>query len=42
VAGAAALVGGLVVAYFSFSALFLAMCLFDTTAFAVAWSARRT
>ena len=41
VAGVAALVGGLVVAYFSFSALFLAMCLIDTTAFAVAWSARR-
>jgi MFS family permease len=41
VAGAAALIGGIVVAYASFSALFLSMCLIDTTAFFVAYSARR-
>jgi MFS family permease len=37
VAGGASLVGGLFVAYFSFSALFLAMALIDTVAIFVAW-----
>ena len=41
VAGLAAVIGGLVVAYASFSALFLSMCLIDATAFLVAWGARR-
>ena len=40
VAGAAALIGGLVVAYFSFTALFLAMCAIDSSAFIVAWRGR--
>jgi MFS family permease len=40
VAGTAALVGGLVVAYFSFEALFISMFLFDATAFVVSWRGR--
>jgi MFS family permease len=40
VAGTAALIGGLVVAYFSFTALFIAMCAFDSSAFVVAWRGR--
>ena len=40
VAGTAALIGGLVVAYFSFTALFLAMCAIDSSAFIVAWRGR--
>jgi MFS family permease len=41
VAGGAALIGGLVVAYFSFTALFLAMCAIDSSAFVVAWRGHR-
>lgn len=41
VAGSAALIGGAMVAYFGFPALFLAMCLVDTAAFFAAFSARR-
>jgi MFS family permease len=41
VAGGAALIGGVVVAYLGFPALFLGMCLIDTSAFFVAFSARR-
>jgi MFS family permease len=41
VAGAAALIGGVVVAYLSFSALFLSMCVIDAAAFVVAYTARR-
>lgn len=41
VAGVAALVGGLVVAYFSFTALFLGMACIDTIAIFVAWRGRR-
>jgi len=37
VAGGASLLGGLVVSYFSFSALFLSMAAIDTVAFFVAW-----
>jgi MFS family permease len=37
VAGAAALVGGVIVAYFSFGALFVAMGLIDTVAAFLAW-----
>jgi MFS family permease len=41
VAGVAALAGGLVVAYFSFSALFLAMAAIDLVAMVVAWRGHR-
>jgi len=41
VAGGAALLGGLVVAYFSFTALFLAMGFIDSVAVVVAWRGRR-
>jgi len=41
VAGGASLLGGLVVAYFSFSALFLSMAAIDAVAFFVAWSGFR-
>ena len=41
VAGTAALIGGLVVAYGSFTVLFIAMGMIDASAFAVAWSSRR-
>ena len=37
VAGGASLLGGLVVAYFSFSALFMTMAVIDTVAIFVAW-----
>jgi MFS family permease len=37
VAGVASLLGGLVIAYFSFSALFLSMAVIDTVAIFVAW-----
>jgi MFS family permease len=40
VAGTAALIGGLVVAYFSFEALFISMCVFDSTAVIVSWRGR--
>jgi MFS family permease len=42
IAGAASLVGGVVVAYFSFSALFLAMATIDATAMIVAWRGIRS
>jgi MFS family permease len=41
VAGSAALVGGIIVAEFSFSALFIAMCAIDSTAALVTWRAGR-
>jgi MFS family permease len=41
VAGVAALLGGLVIAYFSFSVLFLAMASIDSVAIFVAWRGRR-
>jgi MFS family permease len=41
VAGSAALLGGLIVAFLGFPALFLGMCAMDTTAFFVAYSAHR-
>jgi MFS family permease len=37
VAGTAALIGGVIVAYFSFKTLFLAMCLLDVIATVLAW-----
>jgi MFS family permease len=40
VAGAAALIGGAIVAGASFTVLFVAMCLFDSSAFIVAWRGR--
>jgi MFS family permease len=42
VAGVAALIGGIVVAELSFTALFIAMCAIDTTAVIVAWRAGRS
>lgn len=42
VAGVAALIGGLVVAYASFTVLFVAMSAIDAAAFAVAWSSRKS
>jgi len=41
VAGTAALLGGVVVAYFSFTVLFLTMASIDTVAIVVAWRGRR-
>jgi len=41
VAGGAALIGGIVVANLSFTALFLAMCAIDSTAAIVTWRAGR-
>jgi hypothetical protein len=41
VAGTAALLGGFVVAYFSFTVLFLTMASIDTIAIVVAWRGRR-
>jgi MFS family permease len=41
VAGAAALIGGLVVAYASFNVLFIAMGVIDAAAFLVAWTSRK-